>query len=453
MFLFENLTKSGDFPAVWARWVPNILLGAAGLVMLWRRTHGAGRRLPGLPVGAWIAALRRRSTTPAAPSGTGAATRSPRRKVVVVVKLPQVGMPRPTLLDLYVGNRYLRVLALTFFGLMGLFYISTVIELSEKVMKGQATVGKLVAYMIFVTPEYIYYVVPMAVLVAVLVTIGILTKTSELTIMRACGISLYRATAPLVLLGLLASGFLFVVQEKTLARGKTQAEKINREMRGLQPEGTNVLTRKWVGGRAGQIYHFGAFNPRARELERLSIFELDPVSWRMTRQTYTPKAVFRDGAWVAEAGWVQIFPETGLPVRTALAAGPLAGVEPPDYFGTDPTDADKMNIRELRAYVADLESSGASSSKALVEFHRKIAFPLVTVVMTLIAIPFAVTTGRRGALYGIGLGIALSIVYWFILTIFAAMGTAGVLPPVLAAWAPNLFFAAGATYLLLTVRT
>ena len=54
MFVFENLAKSGDFPAVWARWVPNILLGAAGMAMLWRRTHGAGWRLPRLPIGAWL---------------------------------------------------------------------------------------------------------------------------------------------------------------------------------------------------------------------------------------------------------------------------------------------------------------------------------------------------------------------------------------------------------------
>ncbi len=450
MFVFENLAKSGDFPAVWARWVPNILLGAAGLVMLWRRTHGAGWRLPRLPIGAW---LRRGRTTPstggraAAPAGGG------RRRVVVVVKVPELSLPRPTLLDLYVGKRYLRVLALTFFGLMGLFYISTVIELSEKILKGQSTTGKLVAYMVFITPEYVYYVVPMAVLLAALVTIGILTKTSELTIMRACGISLYRATAPLMLLALLASGFLFLVQENVLARGTAQAEIINREMRGLPPEGTNVLTRNWLAARSGRIYHYGGFDPRGRQLQRLSVFEIDPAAWRLTRQTYTPKAVFVNGTWMAEAGWVQTFPEGALPVRTPLPAGPLEGIEPPDYFGTVETEANLMNISELRRYVADLESSGAEAAEAKVNLHQKMAFPFVTLIMTLIAVPFAVTTGRRGALYGIGLGIALSIAYWFILSIFGAMGTAGVLPPALAAWAPNLFFAAGATYLLLTVRT
>jgi LPS export ABC transporter permease LptG/LPS export ABC transporter permease LptF len=455
MFLFENLTKSLLFPAVWARWVPNIVLGGAGLFLLWRRTHGAGRSL----VPAWLRgmpALLRRGVTASSSSSSqlpAAHSGRPRRRAGVVVKLPDMALPRPTLLDLYVGGRYLRVLALTFAALLALFYISAFIDVSERLLKGTASPGTIAAYMIFSTPEFVYFVIPIAVLLAVLVTIGILTKTSELTIMRACGISLYRAAAPLLLLGLLASGALFLVQEKALARGRTQAELINDRMRERPPRVAGVLTRRWMAGRSGQLYHFASFDPRARELARLSIFEIDAVSWRMTRQTFTPRARFRRGVWIAEAGWVQTFPATGAPVRTALPAGPLAGVEPPDYFGTEETAAGMMSLPELRRYIADLESSGANAAGARVEYHRKIAFPLVTVIMTLLAVPFAVTTGRRGALYGIGLGIALSIAYWFMLSIFTSMGTAGVLPPLLAAWGPNLFFAGGAGYLLLTVRT
>ena len=450
MYMFENLAKSGHFPAVWARWVPNIVIGAAGLVMLWRHTRGAGARLlPSLaPLAARWRRTPRRDLELALP-----ATRTRGRRVVVVVKLPELSIPRPTLLDLYVGGRYLRVLALTFSALMGLFYISTLIEVSERLLKGTATGGSLVAYMIFSTPEFVYFVIPIAVLLAVLVTMGILTKTSELTIMRACGISLYRAAAPLIVLGLLASAALFVLQEKALARGRVQAEAIGDQMRGRAPRGSNILTRRWMAGRAGHLYHYASFEPRTTELSRLSTFALDPASWRIATQTFTPRARFRNGAWIADAGWVQTFPLEGPPVRTPLPAGPLEGIEPPGYFGTEINNAVNMSLPELRRYVADLESSGANAASARVEYHRKIAFPFVAVIMTLLAVPFAVTTGRRGALYGIGLGIALSIAYWFILTMFGAMGTTGVLPPMLAAWAPNLFFAAGAGYLLLTVRT
>jgi lipopolysaccharide export LptBFGC system permease protein LptF len=89
----------------------------------------------------------------------------------------------------------------------------------------------------------------------------------------------------------------------------------------------------------------------------------------------------------------------------------------------------------------------------MVALQRKVSFPLVTLVMTLLAVPFAVTTGRRGALYGIGVGIVLAIVYWTTLSVFAAMGAGGLVPPMLAAWAPNILFGAAAAYMVLTVRT
>jgi lipopolysaccharide export LptBFGC system permease protein LptF len=88
-----------------------------------------------------------------------------------------------------------------------------------------------------------------------------------------------------------------------------------------------------------------------------------------------------------------------------------------------------------------------------VALQRKLAYPLVPIIMTLIAVPFAVTTGKRGAMYGIGVGIVLALVYWTMISVFAALGAAGIVPPTLAAWAPNLIFGAAAAYLLLTVRT
>jgi len=130
-----------------------------------------------------------------------------------------------------------------------------------------------------------------------------------------------------------------------------------------------------------------------------------------------------------------------------------ARYEPADYFVTEAREPELMNFNQLRAYIRELSASGYNVLRQQVGLHRKIAFPLVTLVMTLIAVPFAVTTGRRGAMYGIGVGIVLALVYWTMLSIFAAFGEGGLISPMLAAWAPNIVFGAAAAYLLLTVRT
>jgi lipopolysaccharide export LptBFGC system permease protein LptF len=112
-----------------------------------------------------------------------------------------------------------------------------------------------------------------------------------------------------------------------------------------------------------------------------------------------------------------------------------------------------MTFRQLQQYINALRAGGYNVVPYMVSLQRKVAFPFVTIVMTLLAVPFAVTTGRRGTLYGIGVGIVLAIVYWTLLSVFAAIGAGGLLSPMLAAWAPNILAGALAIFLLLTVRT
>ena len=119
-------------------------------------------------------------------------------------------------------------------------------------------------------------------------------------------------------------------------------------------------------------------------------------------------------------------------------------LEPPTYFKTDEPDAERMTYAQLKSYIEQLRTSGFHVVPYMVQLQRKVAFPFVTLIMTLLAVPFAVTTGRRGALYGVGVGIVLAIVYWTMMSVFGAVGAGGLISPVLAAWAPNILFAAAA---------
>jgi lipopolysaccharide export LptBFGC system permease protein LptF len=112
-----------------------------------------------------------------------------------------------------------------------------------------------------------------------------------------------------------------------------------------------------------------------------------------------------------------------------------------------------MGFAELGAYIRSLESRGFDVAKLRVQLHRKLAFPMVGLVMTLLAVPFSFVVARRGALYGIGVAIVIAIVYWAVLGIFEALGNNALLHPSLAAWAPNLLFGATGLYLILTLDT
>ena len=448
-----------------APWLVNIVMGVAGIALLTWRAGSTDQ-----PIRITLPAFRRRRERKASASGN-AAVAAPRDRRVVVVRIPHVSWPRPRLLDLYVSRQYLSVFGLTFFALVGIFYISTLIDLADKVLGGVAPVGLLLRYFYFATPQYVYYIIPMAALVATLVTIGLLTKNSELIVMRACGISLYRSALPLFLFSMIFSGVLYQLQERVLADSNREATRLNGIIRGYPVQPFGILNRQWIIGRSGDIYRYEFFDPRVNQFSKLSMFHLNERTWTLETLTFakeaslarTPGASNEDGegglTWMARGGWTREFTTAKHrnAVRPVVKYQPFderaISLEPPSYFKTEEVEADRMTYRELKDYIAQLKASGYHVVPYVVQLQRKIAFPFVTLVMTLLAVPFAVTTGRSGAFYGIGVGLVLSLVYWTALSIFGALGAGGWMSPILAAWAPNILFGAAAGYMLLTVRT
>jgi len=454
----------GRLPPSFAPWLVNLILGGAGIFLLLWRARSADQPIRISVPTFWR--REKRAPEPAARAET--ATEPPRRRAVVVFKLPDINWPRPSLLDVYISRQYLSVFGLAFVALVGIFYISTFIDLADKLFGGRATPRMLLRYFYFATPQYVYYIIPMSALVATLVTIGVLTKNSELIVMRACGISLYRSSVPLLLFAALASLTLFELQERVLATTNREATRLNALIRGYPVEQFGVLNRQWIVGRSGDIYRYEHFDPRINQFNQLSMFRLDERAWKLDTLTYATHAALlkRSGAddqpvlmWVARNGWIRQFGTARHrngerpAVKYSAFDERTISLEPPSYFKTEEVQADRMTYQELKAYIAQLRASGYHVVPYLVQLQRKVAFPFVTLVMTLLAVPFAVTTGRSGAFYGIGVGLVLSLIYWTALSIFGALGAGGWMAPALAAWAPNILFAAAAGFMLLTVRT
>jgi LPS export ABC transporter permease LptG/LPS export ABC transporter permease LptF len=447
--------KGHQLPPQYGRWVPNLVLAPLGLVAVFWRSRATGTRMTlRLP-----RFLTRSSSDVTDPDSPDQPARRQAPRTVVVLKIPNLSLPRPRLLDLYISSRYVRVLGLAFAGLLGLFYIATIIDLSEKLFKGQATTGMLLHYLWLMTPQYIYYIIPIATLVAVLTTIGGLTRSSELTVMRACGVSIYRAAGPLILLAFVSSAMLFSLEERVLATSNRQAKALEDVIRD-RVSGNTIETRNWQTDDEGRIYYFAYFDVARKTLNGVSVFDTATRPYRLTGHTYANRLVFkpvpahaRKATGTALEGWTQQFSAANRVARTTFSVRPMSGLPLPDDIARAQLDASEMTIGDLRDYIKRLSSSGFSVTEQRVNLQNKMAFPLVAVVMTLIGVPFGVTMGKRGALYGIGLAIALASAYWLLTAVFMAAGAATVLPAVLAAWATNILFVAAAAVLLLSVRT
>ncbi len=431
MYIAEAMTKgvcsrgsleSCATTASWSPWLPNLVLGLAGLLLLVWKSGSVERRMRLAISVPWPQWRRDAAPIQSAPNRAPAA----RRRIVVVVRLPQLSFPGPGLLDRYVTQLYMKVFGLAFVGMMGIFYIATFLDLSDKLFKGQTTGATLLAYLFYATPQFVYYVLAISALIATLVTIGLLVRNSELVVMRACGISLYRTALPLLAMGLVWSGVLFGLEERVVAQANRRADAIRHEIRGGSPRTFDVLNRKWILGEAGsRVYHYVYFDPRQLELNGLSIYAMDEETWRMTARTYATRAVWKNGAWDGQQGWTREFSAKPDVTRYEAFERQALAIERPSWFVSEKPDADRMTYRQLKRYIGELQVSGFNAVPYAVALHRKLSFPLVTLIMTLLAVPFAVTTGRRGALYGVGIGLVIAISYWVLMSVFGAIGSGG----------------------------
>ena len=437
-----------------ARWAPNLILLPFGVAALIWRARWAEGRLPFRFVSrssAWLAARWQRFARSVATEGAPSGTSRSRDRVVVVIRVPRLSWLTLNILDRYISRIYLRTAALAFLALLGVFYIATFIDRSERLFKGQATGAMLAQLLALMTPQFIYYVIPIAALLSVLVTFGILSRTNELSVMKACGISIYRIALPLLLISLVWSGALFGLEQRIMALANRRADALDSAIRGRPPRTFNALNRRWVVGHEGEIYHYSYFDPDKMALDRLVIYRLTPGAWGLASQTVLKRAVWTGRQWEGQDGWQQEFGPSGSRWET-FARKPLT-LESPDYFETEQPIAELMTVPQLKHYIDELSASGFNIVPLTVDLQRKVAFPFVTVVMTVLAIPFGLTTGKRGTLYGIGIGIVLALSYWITGSAFAAIGKAGLLGPVIAAWAPNILAGGSAAYLLLNTRT
>jgi LPS export ABC transporter permease LptG/LPS export ABC transporter permease LptF len=453
MSISGSLAKGHQVPARLAAWLPNIVLGLIGGALFLRRMGTADRQIRiALPF--WRRVSRSTDADVSAPRPAVATNGN--GKVVLVIRVPDFSLPGPTILDRYVAHASTRAILVAGGIFLGLFYIATFLDLSDKLFKGQTTGWMILTLLWFSTPQYLYYVIPLAVLIGTLVTIGSITKNSELVVMKACGISLYRIAAPLLMLAVVGSGVLFLLEERVLALANRRADAVNNVVRGRGPRSSDSLNRRWLVGRDSRIYHYVYFDRDLRSLHSLSVYDLDRQQRTIAGVTFAAQAtqlVRHEGdrvPWEAKNGWIRrVIPQARFEKFDTRGLN----LESSRYFASEEPDAELMSYSELRDYVSALQAGGFNVVPYVVSLHRKLAFPFVTLVMTLIAVPFAVTMGKSGALYGIGAGIVLAILYWILISVFGAIGSAGLVTPLIAAWAPNILFACAAIYLVLTVRT
>lgn len=360
------------------------------------------------------------------------------------------------ILDVYVLRSWFFYLSLLLVAFTGIYMIFDFFQLLGDIIHNHIPLQIVLAYYWYLTPQVVYLMLPLCILVATLISFGLLTKSNEIIAVKSAGISLYRISVPVLIAAGLLSGSMFILGNDYLPNTNQRQDTLRNEMKGKPAQTMYRPDRQWIFGQSNRIYNYRYFDPDQNVFADLSVFEINPHTFSLRRRIYATRAFWEPHLreWVLEKGWVRDFSNNKVADYSAFSVDTFKELtEKPAYFKKEVKPSEQMSVVELRHYIQELKQSGFDVVRLSVAFYRKFSYPLIAFVITLIAIPFSFATGRRGTLAGVALSIGIAIIYWSVSSLFQAMGNLSQLPPAVAAWSPDVIFGLGGIYLFTRVRT
>ncbi len=446
-----SMARQGRIPAAPGIWMANIIFFIGGAVLLWRIDR-MPMEFPSLRH-AWSWAkqnLKKPRLALSNGSGEGAFERAVSRKRMFSARFPLI-------IDDLILRDFLMYLGMIVATFLLLLLVFTFFELLGDIVRNRVSVLLVGEYLVNVTPYFLYQiVVPISVLLAVLITFGLMQKANEVTAMKAAGISVYRVILPVMVIAAVIAAGLFFFDQYYLPHANKRQDALRNRIKGKPAQTYLRPDRKWIFGQHSSIYYYEFFDPDQNRFGNVSVFEFDPKTFELTKRIYATRAHWSDTLqrWVFEQGWSRAFRGMAIEDYRPFDVTTFAELrENPAYFKKEVKQSSEMSYGELRNYIHDLQQSGFDVVRLRVQLQKKFAFPLITFVMAVLAVPFALSAGRRGALAGVAIAIGIAAVYWVTSGLFEAMGNANQLPAALAAWSPDLIFGFAGGYLILKVPT
>jgi LPS export ABC transporter permease LptF/LPS export ABC transporter permease LptG len=446
-----SLARQGKLSPAFGVWLADIVFFLGGAFLLWRAEHrpfeiSSLRRL-WHPLGGGLqeaggTALRNHRAE-------DVFLRAATRRRVFSVRFPMI-------LDDYVLRDFGMNLAMVVAAFLILLLVFTLFELLADILRNQVSPLVVAEYLLNVSPYFLYNIAPLSVLLAVLITLGVMQRSNEITAIKTTGISIYRIITPLLVAAVIFAVALFFADQFYLPHANKRQDALRNLIKGKPAQTYLNPDRKWIFGQHSDIYYYQLFDSDRDQFGRLAVFQFDPTTFQLTKRIYAERAHWEDSLqrWVCTQGWERDLrgPAIENYRNFDVATFPVVN-EPPTYFKKEVKQSSEMNYQELRRYIHDLQQSGFEVVRLRVQLEKKLAFPIITLVMAVLAIPFSLSSGRRGTVTGVAVAVGIAVVYWTVAGLFEAMGNISQLPPVLAAWSPDLIFALVGGYLILKVPT
>jgi LPS export ABC transporter permease LptG/LPS export ABC transporter permease LptF len=424
-------------------WLPNIVFGVAGAILIARLEIPGDTDFMGalraLLAGAIALVTRKGKSAP----NTAVRSKGARFHLFQII-------------DIYVLAEFLFYFALWLASFVVMALIYNFFELLSDIIKNQIPLTKVFTYLFFLTPRLIYDTLPVSVLVAVLVTFGILTKNNEVTAFKACGISVRRLGLPVLVMSCLLSGALFAFDFFYVPEANAKQDALRNEIKGRPVQTYLRKDQKWIYGNGPRIFYYRLFDTTQNMMVGVNVYELDPKTFALRKEISAARAQWQPTMrkWIFQDGWDRELKGTiELKFDTFQATTFPELNEGPNWFIHEVKQDKQMNYLELQSYIEDLQKRGFDTVQLRVQLYKKFSIPMFAFIMAMISVPFGFLVGNRGAMAGIGVSIGIAMAYWGVDKFFEQIGNVNHLPAAVAAWSPDALFGLAGAYLLLRMRS
>lgn len=346
--------------------------------------------------------------------------------------------PVRPVVDMYLVKEIFKPLLVGVLGLLVMLLSGFLFELTDLIIIKRVEVLAVLRLLLYRIPSLAVQTFPLAVLFATLVSMGRLVKDNEFTALRMGGMSFFRIIMPFLFVAGLVAGFTYYLNEEIAPWATHQSQNIVREVI-LQETLPGVEERVFFRGPGDRFFYVGEINTQKGTLEQIMVYELKGDK-ELPRIITASEGRFYDDIWYINQGIAIDFDEDGYPsFQVAFDQYELnVGQRMDSFFGRQRTPQE-MSRSELMSEIQLFSRSGLNVNSLLVDYHIKLAIPISAFIFVIIGAPLSVNFGR-----GRGLSIILSIVlifgYYIILSFSRSMGRNDILPPLMAAWLPNMIF-------------
>jgi lipopolysaccharide export system permease protein len=353
----------------------------------------------------------------------------------------------------YVIREYLKIFSLSLTSLLLIYVIVLFFQKVDLFVKYKAPFYLIFLYLLYKIPEVIFqWTLPYGVLLATLLTLGTLSRHSEITAMKAGGVSLYRITFPLFFIVLFISLCSFLGNEYLvpLTNHKTRYL-LSVQLRKEPPASFFKNYKIWYRS-DHHIFNIQLLDPKKKALKGVTVYEFGD-RFRCLQRIDAREVKWINGKWKFYDGSVRDFDEGGSIQTTPFRELEVSLPESWESFESIERQSREMSYTELRTYIQRIQAAGYDSTRYLVELYAKLSYPFLNLIMILIGVPFALKTGRSGGVaLSIGVSVLIGFAYGVTFYVFLSFGKSGVLSPFLSAWIPTILFGLAGIFTLMSLR-